>query len=145
MTKKFVVHRTYPLEFTEPEYSDLVVEVRAMSLGEADHAWFDLSPEPGVDDNDTFRAKQAELHEMFVDHLVAWNLTEEDETPVPPTLDGLRGLEPSFAGMIVGVWKAGRRQISGPLGGSSTSGEPPTLSAEVESTLAGIPSESLAS
>lgn len=139
----YKVKRTvYKLSFTDDEYDGIVVRVRAMSMGDRIHVAFDLpwAPEDTVDER---RAKQRELHEMFVDHLVEWNLEEEDaeDTPVPQTIEGLLSLEAEFIGLLVGVWQAGRAAVPGPLGPSSSGGE---LS-PVESTLTEIPFENLAS
>jgi uncharacterized protein YggL (DUF469 family) len=136
-----VVPRTvYRLEFTEPEYEGMIVRVRKMSMAEAIRASFDLAWQP-ADDMAARRAKQHETFEMFIDHVLDWNLTEEDGTAVPQTVEGLLSLEPEFIGLLVGVWQAGRRAIAAPLEQNSSGGE---LS-PVESTLTEIPFENLAS
>lgn len=137
----YVVRRTvYKLVFPDSDYEGLEIRVRAMSMGERLHAAFDLGFEQG-DSPQVRKDKQHELHQMFVDHLVDWNLTEEDDTPIPTTMEGLLSLEPEFLGTLVGVWQVGRAAIPAPLEQNSTGGD---LS-PVESTLTGIPSESLAS
>lgn len=140
----YKVKRTvFKLVFSDPEHEGMEVRVRAMSMGERIRAAFDLAWTP--DDEPTVQVeKQRELHEMFAEHLVGWNLTEEDEveTSIPATLDGLLSLEPSFIGMLIGTWQVGRSAVPAPLDSESPSGG--QLS-EVESTLMNIPSESLAS
>jgi hypothetical protein len=138
---KFTVQRTvYRLEFDDEAHAGMVVRVRRMTLGEALH----VSVALGWEDDDTWAvkvAKQRELHELFVDHLVEWNLTEEDDRPVPTTLDGLHSLEGDLVGLMVGAWQAGRTPgaVPAPLDETSTDG------GSEGSTLTEIPSESLAS
>lgn len=129
----------YRLQFTDKAHAGIVVRVGAMSLGEGIHAAFELGWSAD-DDMDTRKAKQQQLHEMFVAHLVEWNLTKKGK-PVPPTYDGLLSLEPKFVGLLIGTWQVGRTAVPDPLDSDSSSGG---LS-PVESTLAEIPSESLAS
>lgn len=140
MTGYEVPDDTYRLVFTDPEHEGIVVRARKMSLGERTHVWFDLALEP-TDDAKTFRAKQQELHELFVDHLLEWNLTRKGQ-PIPQTYEGLMSLDGDFVGLLVGTWQAGRAAVPAPLDSDSSSGDHPPL---VEETLAAIPSESLAS
>lgn len=142
MTDGFVVPRTvYRLEFTDEQYAGMVVRVRKMSMDEATHAAFDLAWEPG-DDMVTRKNKQLKLHQMFIDHLVEWNLRDEDKTPVPMTVEGLRSCETDFVGMLVGTWQVGRRSIPAPLERNSSGGDAPS---PMEEALVNIPSESLVS
>lgn len=139
----YKVKRTvYKLTFADPEYEGMEVRVRAMSMADRIHAAFDLAWDVD-DDLVARRTKQRELHEMFAAHIVDWNLTEEDdeETPVPVTLDGLLSLEPDFLGTLVGVWQMGRVAVPAPLVNDSSGGE----ISPVESILAELPSENLAS
>lgn len=138
-----VQRTTFKLTFSDPEHEGMEVRVRAMSMGERIHAAFGLAWGP-EDDPKTRMGKQRELHEMFIEHLVDWNLTEEDEdeTPIPATLEGLHSLEPEFLGMLIGTWQVGRSAVPAPLGSGSPSG---VGLSQVEDTLMNIPSESLAS
>jgi hypothetical protein len=137
----YKVKRTvYKLHFADPDYEGMEVRVRAMSMADRLHAAFDLAWDPD-DDMPTRRGKQQDLHAMFLSHIADWNLTEEDDTPVPVTMTGLLSLEPDFLGTLVGVWQMGRAAIPAPLDSDSSSGEP----SPVESILAELPSENLAS
>jgi hypothetical protein len=105
-----------------------------MTMAELQHVVFDL-----VDVEDAtaeeLLAKQRELHEMFVDHLVEWNLTDEDTgEPYPPTLVGLQSLEPQFISAILRLWRAGRAAAV-----ADEDGELPAAASDVESRLAAIP------
>lgn len=127
----------YKLVFPDTEYEGLEIRVRAMSMAQRLHAVFDLSAEPGDTMADA-RAKQRELHQMLVEHVVDWNLQRAGE-PIPVTLDGLYSLEPEFVGTITGVWQVGRAAVPAPLD------EPSSTTSEVEEHLAALPTESLAS
>jgi hypothetical protein len=139
----YKVQRTmFTLVFNDPEHEGIVVRVRATSFGERMRIWHDLSPTQD-DTLEVRKTKMDELHALFVDHLVDWNLVEEDdtETPIPATVAGLHSLEPEFVGTIIGVWQMGRAAVPAPLGQPSTGGEP----SQVESALMALPTESLAS
>lgn len=116
-----VPETTYRLVFDDPEHAGMQVRVRAMSLGDWEHAAFDLAWLP-EDDIATRRAKQHELHAMFIDHLVGWDLTRKGK-PVAPTIEGLRSLEPKFVGLLVGTWKVGRSEVPAPLEQPSDGGQ----------------------
>jgi hypothetical protein len=140
----YVVPRTIlKLVFVDAEYEGMEVRVKKPSLEEAfratDLRW--QSPNDTVQD---IKAHVAELHSMFVDHLVDWNLTEEDGAAVPETLAGLLTLEGQFVGLLLGTWLDSVTGVSRPLPKPSGSGgsSPPT---EAEAMLTEIPSESLAS
>lgn len=140
----YVVPRTVlKLVFVDAEYEGIEVRVKKLSVGEAFRAT-DLRWQNPTDTIEDIKAHLAELHTMFVDHLVDWNLTEEGGTPVPQTFEGLRGLEGEFVGLLMGTWLDSVHGVSRPLPKPSGSGgsSPPT---EVEAMLTGIPSESLAS
>lgn len=143
MSDKYKVQRTtFKLTFTDPEHEGIEVRVRATSFGERMRIWQGLSPEEG-EPFEARKAKMDELHDLFVEHLVDWNLVEEDdaETPIPATIEGLHSLEPEFMGTIIGVWQMGRAAVPAPLAQPSTGGEPNP----VETVLMALPTESLAS
>lgn len=131
-TPGFAVPRTvFGLTFADEQYAGLVVKVRALSLQEALDG-FDMQ---WAADNDTDfatrKAKLDELHHHLVDHLVEWNLQEEDGTPVPPTFEGLRSLEPPFTAVLVTAWLRGRTAVSAPLEQPSDGGAPSELEASI--------------
>lgn len=136
----FQVPRTiYSLEFDSEDHAGMVVRVRKMSLRDI----FDVGDLGAAYDNagdDDKRARLADLHQAFLDHVVDWNLVDEDG-PVPVTLAGLYRLESDFIGVMFGTWRAGRApgSVPAPLDDGSTNGEPD------EEALMAIPSESLAS
>jgi hypothetical protein len=58
------------------------------------------------------------------DVLVAWNMEEDDGSPVPASADGFMSLEPSLALEIVSRWRETVTDIDAPLVSPSTDGEP---------------------
>lgn len=125
MSDGYTVPRTvYRLEFDDEQHAGMVVRVRAMSMADAMTA-FELSWLSIKDGTvDQRQAKVDELHRLFVTHVVDWNLTEPDGTPIEPTLEGLRSLEPQFIGLLVGVWQRGRTAVPAPLERPSDGGAP---------------------
>lgn len=71
-----------------------------------------------------------ELFELFASSLRSWNLEEDDGSPVPADLSGVRGLEFGFAAEILTAWfEAVGGSVPGPLAKRSTV----TLPSEVPS------------
>jgi hypothetical protein len=123
---RFVVPRTiYKLRFTDDQYAGLVVRARRMDLGTVlrggtDTSWTaneSLTPAERVERLDS-------LHRTFVEHLVDWNLTEEDGSPVPGTFDGLRSLEGEFVSALIGAWLYTPTSVDVPLDKPSSDGDP---------------------
>jgi hypothetical protein len=134
--------RTYVLEFQdETDYEDLVVKVRPPTVGEAlrnmDLSWMyedELTEEQRV-------AKLMELYELFLTRLVSWNIEDEDDQPVPTTLEGLQSLDQDFGLRIVRSWLFETSAVSRPLESGSPGGDP-----SVEASIPmEPPSQSLAS
>lgn len=138
-----VKRTTYNLKFVDPDHDGIVVKVWAMSMAERLHVPT-LVPSQ-EDDAESSVAKLDELHDTFIGHVVEWNLADEDDTPIPVTVEGLRSLEPEFIGLLIGTWRYAKAVVNAPLDEGSTSGEPTSGDEQVEATLLGIPSESLAS
>lgn len=137
----------YKLEFEGEEFGGLVVRVRALTFAELRDnrgllytrwAW---DPELGTEQLD---ANVDELHQLFVDHLVDWNLADNGE-PVPATLQGLRSQEGQFIGRIISAWHNNTIGVPVPLEQPSADGEQSVeLSIPMESPMES-PAESLAS
>jgi hypothetical protein len=135
-----VPRRIYKLEFDGEKYAGIVVRVRAMSFA----TLLDIENMRRSDemaDRAEMRAQLDEFHGIFVDHLVDWNLEEEDGAPVPLTVEGLRSQEGSFVTSIIAAWRDTPTEVPAPLGRPSSDGDPSVeLSVPMESL-----SESLAS
>lgn len=64
-----------------------------------------------------------DAHGLLGELLVAWNLEEEDGTPIPATADGLRGLEASLVADILLEWMRAVAGVPAPLVRPSTDGD----------------------
>lgn len=128
----FRVERTVgDLDFDGTKLEGLTVTVEAMPMYERLHAFFDLAPKPG-DTVEDGRKKQDEKLQLFIDHVVEWDMEDKDGSPVPVTVEGLlKACEPEQIGAILGAWSSGRQKISAPLEqrspGSSLSEIPMTV------------------
>lgn len=60
----------------------------------------------------------------FSEYLVEWNLENDDDTPVPPTLAGLRSQDIGFVMEIVEAWLNAAGEVAPPLPQPSSSGSP---------------------
>jgi len=75
----------------------------------------------------------ADVQERFADKLMSWTMEEEDGTPTPATLEGVKLLDDFEFISLVGAWLDGIGGISADLGKGSGSGETsPELSALME-------------
>lgn len=121
--------KVFRLTFEDSDYAGLVVLVRAASVGDMlDVQEIQDSVEGGMTSQ-----VAADTFEMFAKALVEWNLTDDDDQPVPTTLDGLRGLDVDFLAFIIRAWAAQQTGIPGPLAEGSTSGATsPALSIPME-------------
>jgi hypothetical protein len=73
------------------------------------------------------------LRATFADALMSWDMTEEDGTPTPATLDGINLLEDMEFLTLVGAWVDAIGGVSAPLGKASPSGgTSPVLSGLME-------------
>ncbi len=59
---------------------------------------------------------------MFADALMSWNMTEEDGTPTPPTVEGVTMLDEMEFLTLVEEWLNAIGGVSAPLGKDSTGG-----------------------
>ena len=114
--------KVFVLTFEDPEYAGLEVRATSTSLGNL-LGMVDLTqistrgfrPEDITSINDLF--------ELFSNCLVSWNLEQEDGTPVPCTLAGLRDQDMDFALELIMAWMDGVVSTPAPLPGKSNSGE----------------------
>ncbi len=71
--------------------------------------------------------------EIFAGAMLAWNLVDDFEVPVPVTVDGVLMQDPDFIMGIITAWTKAISGVADPLDGRSTSGE--------QSPAASIPME----
>lgn len=128
----FRMERTvYDLPFEGTSLEGLKITVRAMTMEQRMHVFFDL----GVTKEDSVeeaRAKQDERYALFIGHIVSWNIEDEAGEPVPITIEDLfRVAEPEQVGTITGIWSSGRTTVPAPLEQRS----PDTSLAEIPMTV----------
>lgn len=113
--------KTYLLEFEDPEFEGLMVEVTSAPLGQ----FIDLSNMAQLaEQKDEAAAVEATLtlFKSFADCLVTWNLEDENDKPVPATFEGLKTLDVEAAMYIIQSWMTAIGGVSAPLGSASTGG-----------------------
>lgn len=113
----FKINRTvYNLTFGEGTALDgAKVTARAVSTG----AFLDVAGLASEAEENP--AAATKLFEQFADALETWDLEEEDGTPIPANLDGLRSLEFGTSIAVIKAWMSAMGDVSGPLERPSTS------------------------
>lgn len=113
------VKKVYNLQFADPDMEGLEVRAHSMPLGElmqlADG--IDNIEKASIDDVDA-------LLSTFADVLVSWNLEDDDDQPIPASLDGLKGQDQEFVFSIVMSYVNAVSGVSAPLPQTSPGGEP---------------------
>jgi hypothetical protein len=123
--------KIYQLTFDETtDYPGLEVQVRTLTMGQLLSVW---TAEGGAGSARTF--------ELFMDRLVSWNLEDEQGLPVPITREAVEAEDDDLVNAIIKRWTDAVLGVPAPLDAGSNSGGPSVA----ESTLAEIPSQSLAS
>ncbi len=130
----YEVPRTvYVLEFTEgTALAGATVKVSALSVAEEfqrDDLRWTWATEA---DAKARRAAADALHQLFVDHLVGWDVVR-DGKELAHDLKSLQSLEAAQVGALMDAWYAAGVAVPLPLGQNSTGGEP---SPEVSMMLA---------
>jgi hypothetical protein len=116
----YKARRVYVLEFVDLD--GLEVRARSTTIDKFMDisALADLSP--GMDFTDEDRAKIHELCAAFAECLVGWNLEDDDEQPIPATLDGLLSIDLDLVMSIVRAWLDAVASVSPPKGAPSPNG-----------------------
>lgn len=115
----FTRAKVYNLSFEQPDLAGLEVKVRSMPL----ERYFAVRALWRAEDK-TLDEKEVESRATFAEHLVSWNLEDDDGAAVPATLDGLAGQDYAFVDALVGAWMTtiGGVPIAGPLVENSPDG-----------------------
>jgi len=118
----------YKIDFSETEHAGLEVTARGTSMA----GLFDLLETAGqvedleqLDENadaKEIREKLQKLFAPFAKILVAWNVLDDDDEPVPASLAGLMSQEPQFVAFILEHYCKAMTQAPPPLPASSPSG-----------------------
>ncbi len=110
----------------EGKHEGLIVEAYAPPLGFLENA-MKMAPLAGK------RTDQLTPEEMelvlgvfggFSEHLVSWNLENDDDTPVPASFEGVRAQDTGFVMEIVQAWLEHAGEVAPPLEQPSSSGRP---------------------
>lgn len=128
--------KTYLIQFEEGhEYHGAEARLSGMTYGEWEQA-------TGLDGGDGDTNGAASVR-RFADHLVSWNLEDEDDKPLPTTMDAVKTVDKDLISAMNTAWINSLIGVhaADPLPESSPSGEPSL----VESVPMEALSESLAS
>lgn len=120
--------KTYNLDFTGTDFEGLRVSIRGLNTGQ----YMDLfaaktEAETGGETN--------QLLTIMAGQLISWNVEDDDDMPVPATLDGIKTQDLDFNLAIVNAWTTAMAGVPAPLEPSSTGGG--------SSLVASIPMEPL--
>lgn len=122
--------KTYLVQFDEGhEFHGVEARLSGMSYGE----WEQVT---GLDGSEG-ETNGADSVRRFVDHLISWNLEDEDDKPLPTTMEAVKQLDHSLVAALNNAWIQTLIGVhnADPLPESSPSGEP--------SQVASIPMEAL--
>jgi hypothetical protein len=64
------------------------------------------------------------MFEILADALVEWNMVDDDDQPVPTTMEGIRSLDMDEAMLLIQKWMEVTVGVPGPLDPGSTAGAP---------------------
>ena len=112
--------KTYLIKFEEGhEHHGAEARLRGMTYGEWEHV-------TGLDGGEGDTNGAAAVR-RFVDHLISWNLEDEDGKPVPMTMDAvkemdkdlIKNLNNAWINTLVGVHESDPLEESSPSGGPS--------------------------
>jgi hypothetical protein len=125
--------KTYRLRFAEgSELEGLEVVAGSLPLGE----FLGLTELADIDvHNPADLAKVGVLFESFAGALQSWNLVDDDDRPVPATLEGVKAQDYEFMLEVIGEWMTAIGGVPAPLGQRSGGGVP--------SVVASLPMEPL--
>lgn len=110
--------KTYSLKFEE--YPGLEVTARSVSVGELLQVLQLADQVTGSPDGGAV----TRLFGWFSNRVVDWNLEDEDGEPVPPTVDGLLGVEFDMALRLVMAWVQAVSAVRLPTVTAPTAGPP---------------------
>jgi hypothetical protein len=109
--------KIYNLDFTGTDHEGLRVSIRGLNTGQ----YMDLfeaktEAEAGGETN--------KLLTIMAGQLVSWNVEDDDDTPVPATLDGIKTQDLDFNLAVVNAWTTAMAGVPAPLEQPSTDGGP---------------------
>ena len=121
-----VKRKVYKLVFQDEDLAGIEITVRSLTTGQL----IELQ-----------EAQQSGMHEKFTnmlaEKLVDWNVEDEDGTPVPATLEGVRSMDLEFNNKVIDVWTDAVFGIRRPLSKPSADGQPSVEASIPMETLSG--------
>lgn len=115
--------KKYRLRFEGTDYDGFVVLMRSVSFG----VFLEMSTLTGWNPKKMGPDEVAELRRLFgtlASAIIEWNLLDDDDQPVPITVDGLFAQDPEMVIAVVNAWTGAMSDVSGPLGQRSSDGRP---------------------
>lgn len=116
----------YRLDFEGTDLDGLEVRMRGGKLASA----FATAGLVGVTEANATAADVQLLlsqYEELADHIIEWNLEDDEGNPVAPGLEGLQSLEIRYVKMIGDAWQRAQVDVPGPLPQPSSSGQLPDV------------------
>lgn len=111
--------KIYKLDFTGTDYEGLEVRVGGLTTGEfLELIQVSAPSQSSTDNNETER-----MLKFLAQHIISWNLLDEEGQDVPTTFEGLLTSDLDLNQVIIGAWVEAISGASGPLEKPSTSGE----------------------
>jgi hypothetical protein len=129
----------YKLRFAEDdEFAGVEVKARGVGMGKLLKLGKLVGKlSEGAKETDFIEAMEDEVLVSFAKSLVSWNLEDEDDNPIPATLESLMDddlLPPKLVFTIISEWIEQQGAVDGPLDGSSVTGK----NSEVPSALTAV-------
>lgn len=107
--------KIYNLDFTGTDYEGLMVSIRGLNTGQyMDMVTAKAEVEAG--------GETTNLLTIMASRLVSWNVEDDDDLPVPPTLDGIKTQDLDFNLAIVNAWTTAMAGVPAPLDQPSSDG-----------------------
>lgn len=116
--------KTYKLDFSGTDLDGLEVIVGSVPIGtllELQETYEKLGSQNGTAESGKVLR---ELFAIFTRALKSWNLLDEDDQPVPVSLDGALSQDADLVLAVIKAWGAAMGSVPAPLAGGSRSGEP---------------------
>ncbi|MFG2913360.1 hypothetical protein ACGF0D_10775 [Kitasatospora sp. NPDC048298] len=119
----FVVRpKAYRLVFQDADLAGLEVTARSLNTGQ--FLEFQAARLRQASGGAAAEPATQTMLQMLADAIVSWNAQDEDGRPIPPTMDGLCGLELDFNMAIISAWMDAINGVPAPLSGTSAGGQP---------------------
>lgn len=107
--------KIYNLDFAGTEHEGLHVSIRGLNTGQ----YMDLFEAKTVAESG---GETNRLLTIMASRLVTWDVVDDDDTPVPATLDGIKTQDLDFNLAIVNAWTTAMAGVPAPLEQPSTGG-----------------------